>query len=125
MLGAAFIVARRFDEAIAAVQAGIALDASYHFYYLGLAWALSGLRRQEEAVDAFRRATVMAPEMPMVMGGLGASLGLAGHREEALTIVGELHRGGPQGQVNALRLALVSAGLGEHDQAIRPVGASS
>ncbi len=54
----------------------------------------------------------------MGLGGLGAALGLAGRREEALVIVGDLQRRGPQGQVNAFWLALVSAGLGEHDEAI-------
>ena len=86
MLGSLFLVARRFDEAMAVVQAGITLDASYYYHYYGLGWALSGLGRQEEAIDAFRRATAMAPEIPMGLGGLGAALGLAGRREEALAI---------------------------------------
>ena len=117
-LAAAFCFARRFDEAIAAAQTGLGLDANHFYFYVCSGWALIGLGRHEEAVEACRHATNIAPEMLVARGCLGAALGLAGHRQEAFAILDDLARRESQGQVDGLWPGFVSAGLGNHDQAI-------
>ena len=114
----AFVMARRFEEAIAESHAGIELDPSYHFLYMSLGWGLAGLGRHDEAVDAFRQQVIAAAGDPVAQGWLGWALGLAGHRQEALTILGDLEGRRSQEYVGGLLLACVSLGLDEHDQAI-------
>ena len=118
ILQQAFVVARRFEEAIAEAHAGIELDPSYHLSYMSLGWGLAGLGRHDEAVDAFRQQVIAAAGDSFAQGWLGWALGLAGHRQEALTILGDLEGRRSQEYVGGLLLACVSLGLDEHDQAI-------
>ena len=111
-------MARRFDAAIAEVQAGIELDPSYPRLYSSLGWGLAGLSRCDEAVEASRQATIVAPGDPFSQGYLGWALGLAGQKQEALTILEDLERRRSQEYVGGVLLAYVSVGLGDHDQAI-------
>ncbi len=46
----------------------------------------------EEAVEAFRQQVIIAPGEPVGRGCLGWALGLAGQRQEAQTILGDLER---------------------------------
>ena len=115
ILSLVFVIARRFDEAIAEAHAGIELDPTYPRFYLCLGRGLAGLGRYEEAAEAFRQATIVAPGDPTSQADLGCALGLAGHRQEALTMLEELER---QEHVGGVLLADVSMGLGDHDQAI-------
>ena len=108
ILQQAFVVARRFEEAIAEAHAGIELDPSYHLSYMSLGWGLAGLDRHDEAVDAFRQQVIAAAGDPFSQGWLGWALGLAGHRQEALTILGDLEGRRSQEYVGGLLLACVS-----------------
>ena len=118
ILAQVFVVARRFEEAIAEAHAGIELDPSYHPSYMSLGWGLAGLGRHDQAVNAFRQQVIAAAGDPVAQGWLGWALGLAGHRQEALTILGDLEGRRSQEYVGGLLLACVSLGLDEHDQAI-------
>ena len=108
ILQQAFVVARRFEEAIAEAHAGIELDPSYHLSYMSLGRGLAGLDRHDEAVDAFRQQVIAAAGDPFSQGWLGWALGLAGHRQEALTILGDLEGRRSQEYVGGLLLACVS-----------------
>ena len=111
-------IARRFDEAIAEAHAGIELDPSNPVLYWSLGQGLAGLRRYDEAVEAFRQATILASGDPLSQGFLGWALGFAGHRQEALTILEDLERRRSQAYVGGVALAYASLGLGDHDRAI-------
>ena len=68
---------------------------------------------------AFEVSTeVLAPDDPSSLAFLGWALGLAGQRQEALTILDDLERRRSQEYVGGLLSAYVSLGLGDHDQAI-------
>ena len=118
ILAQQFVAARRFEEAIAEAHAAIELDSSYNPLYMALGWGLAGLGRHDEAVDAFRQQVIAAAGDSFAQGWLGWALGLAGHRQEALTILGDLEGRRSQEYVGGLLLACVSLGLDEHDQAI-------
>ena len=117
-LALTLVSSRRFDAAMAEANIGLELDPHFHSHYLTLGWALTGLGRYDEAVEAQRQATLAAPGDPHSQGHLGVVLGLAGHRSEALTILHDLERRRLQEYVSGFLMAQVCLGLGEQDQAI-------
>ena len=117
-VGWTLVMARRFDAAIAEAEAGIELDAAYPLLHLGLGVGLTGLGRHEEGVEACRRATLPTPGEPLPLGYFGWALGLASRKQEARAILEDLERRRSQAYVGGMLLAVVSLGLGDHDQAI-------
>ena len=115
MLAMNLVLARRFDQALVETRAGLELD-SYQPLYWDLCWALVGLGRSDEAVEEGRKAT-LAPGDLIAQAWLGWTLGLAGQRQEALTIFEDLERR-RQDYVGGSLLASVCVGLGDHEQAI-------
>ena len=111
-------LARRFDAAMAEARAGIELESTSHLLYWNLGFALGGLGRYDEAVEAFRQATILAPDDPSSLALFGWGLGLAGRRQEVLTIFGTLERRRTREYFSGFLMALVNVGLGERDQAI-------
>ena len=111
-------MAGRFEAAIAEAHAGLELDSAHFPLYWNLGWAMAGLDRCDEAVEALRQATVIGPADPVSHGWLGWALGLAGQRQEALAILGELEQRRRQAYIGSSLLAWVCLGLGDHDQAI-------
>ena len=78
MLAVVLSLARRYDAAIAEARAGIELDRAYHLFYWDLGLALVGLGRDDEAVEALRQGTILAPGDLFSQAYLGWALGLAG-----------------------------------------------
>ena len=111
-------VTRRFDQAITEVRAGLDLEPEYQQLHWQLGFALVGLGRHGEAVEAFRQASSVSPRDAYTMAQLGWALGLAGKKQEATTILGDLERRQTQEHVPSEQLALVALGLGDHDRAI-------
>ena len=118
MLAFTLIMARRFDSAITEAQAAIELESGYHPFHWVLGWALAGVARHDDAVAACRQATIVAPGDPGPQALLGTVLGLAGQRQEALTILADLEQRRTQEYVGGVLLAYVNLGLGDHVQAI-------
>ena len=110
-------VVRQFDAAMAEAQAGIELEPA-HTLYWDLAFALVGLGRQEEAVEALRHATMVAPGDPTSLASLGWALGLAGNRREALAILEDLERRRTQEYCSGFVMAMINVGLGDLERAI-------
>ena len=111
-------LARRFDAALVEAQAGIELDPSFHIHYYAVGVALVGLGRYEEAVTPFERAVNLAPEDPMSQTFLGWAYGVAGHRKEALALLGQVEKRRIEEYVPCFFIALVNLGLGQHEEAI-------
>ena len=118
VLSFVFYMGWRFDAAIAAAQAGIELDPSHYPFYLVLGLGWMGSAKYDEAIEAFRHAATIAPGDPTPQAFLGRAQGLAGQKQEALTILGHLERRRNESYVGGSLLAQVCLGLGDHDQAI-------
>ena len=63
--------ARRYDEEVAAAQAGIALDSNYAHLHMQLGHGLVHLGRSDEGIEALRRAATLAPDVPVEQSWLG------------------------------------------------------
>ena len=110
-------MARRFDAAIAEARAGIELEPHQSLYW-NLGWASAGLGRHDEAVEALRQATTIAPGDSFSQGLLCWALGLAGQRQEANTILDDLERRRTKAYVSGWLMAHARVGLDARDQAI-------
>ena len=106
------------DPVSALRHAAIELDPSFPSSYQALGWGLVGLGRYDEAVEACRQQVIVVPGDPMAQAGHGWALGLAGRKQEALTILEDLERRRSESYVGGSLLAGVCVGLGDHDRAI-------
>ncbi len=116
-LGAAYIHARRFDEAIAQLRKTVELDGGFYFarYNLGLALELKG--SISEAVAEYQRAIALNDD-PLPLALLGQLYARIGRSDEARQILEQLRERRRQRYVQAYCLAVVNLGLGDHNEAI-------
>ena len=113
--GLPFFFARRFDEARGRYKQALNLDADYWYAHLRLGEADEGLGDFAQAVSEFERATASNGD-PTWQAQRARALALAGRKEEARHLLGEIaakeapHRGSPY------YIALAFAALGERDE---------
>ena len=107
------------EAAIGEARAGIKLERTHHPFHWVLGWAMAGLGRNDEAIEALRHATVLAPDEPISLSSLGWALGLAGCRQEAITILSGLEeKRRTHEYVPCVYMALTSVGLGDTERAM-------
>ena len=70
-LGVMLFLAQRFDAAIVEARGGIELDPNSYLTHMVLGWAFAALGKDQEAIEAFKQATSLAPSDPMPLGHLG------------------------------------------------------
>ncbi len=116
-LGAAYIHARRFDEAIAQLRKAVELDGGFYFARYNLALALELKGSISEAVPEYQRAIALNDD-PLPLALLGHLDARIGRRDEALQILEQLRERRRQRYVEAYCLAVVNLGLGDHNEAI-------
>ena len=117
----AFLMGRRYDEAIREAELALELDSQFPMALirLGLACALSG--RHARAISALRRARGAAPDLPDCRALLAYVLAIAGKTKEAERHLKALERP-PAGQyVPAFLLGVVNVGLGRRARAIAAI----
>ena len=112
-------VARRFDDAIDQAEAVLDMDPAYPMALIRLGVAYAGKGEYAQAVRAFRRAAVTAPELPACLGLLGYAHARAGDGEQALAALDKLRRLSEDRYVPAFPFAIVHLGLGDWDNTLR------
>ena len=117
-LGYELYRARLYVAATTEARAGLELDDSYAPLQWALGFGLVGLGRVDEAVEAFRRSTVIAPGDPTAQALLGWASALAGQRQEALNFLEDLEERRNHEYVSGFFVAMISIGLHEYDEAI-------
>ena len=102
----------KLDEAIALLEQTVEMDPNFHFshHFLGILHAWNG--RLEESLLQHERARALA-DIPSAKMMHAYALGLAGRREEALELIGELERGATAGAAWAFFIAVGYIGVGE------------
>jgi serine/threonine protein kinase/Tol biopolymer transport system component/Tfp pilus assembly protein PilF len=108
---------RRYDQAIEQCQKTLEMDRNFFLahYRLGQAYEQKGMFA--EAIAAIQRAVELSPDNIEMLAALGRVLAVAGRREEARRIVVQLDAGMEHRHSWHFDIALIYAGLGEHDQA--------
>jgi DNA-binding winged helix-turn-helix (wHTH) protein/TolB-like protein/Flp pilus assembly protein TadD len=117
-IGRVFFYKREYDQAIAAYQKIIDMDAGYGQAYLFLGAAYEQKRMYKEAVAAIQRAIDTSGSSPMTVSTLAHAYAVSGEKAEALKLMDRLREMSKQAYVSAYFFAEIYAGLGDNDQAI-------
>src|SRR6266516_1338920 len=116
-LGANYLVARRYDEAIEQFHKAIDLDSRFYYAHWNLAQALEMKGNLREALAEYKKAVELDDD-PFVLALLGQAYAKVGQRDEALKILAQLSQIGAHRYVPSYSYALLHMALGEKDKAI-------
>jgi tetratricopeptide (TPR) repeat protein len=110
----------RYDEAIDHLQKTLEIDDNFVYarFHLGLSYAHLG--RYEESIAELQRAMEQAGGRgALIQSALGYAYAVAGRRDEALQVLAQLQTFPMNRDVSPFYLAMIHAGLGDKEQAIR------
>lgn len=108
---------REFDQAISYARESQRMMPSF-WARIVLGWAYLGEGRSDSAVAEMRVAVAESHDLPFAQAALAHALAKAGRSAEARRILSELLQRSLRGYVSAYDIAVVYAGLGDHDRAI-------
>lgn len=115
-LGFMLVTAHRFDDAIAAERHTLELDSTYAPAYWSLGDADTFLHRFDVADSEFTRARKYSG---LMLGDMGFAYGLAGDTGAARRFLREMSERSRTTYVDPFDRALVFAGMGDRDSALR------
>jgi tetratricopeptide (TPR) repeat protein len=116
-LGATFVYARRYDEAIAELKRKLVLDPNSSLTHSYLGWAYGSKGMYPEAITEARTALELNNSY-FIKGYLALWLARSGNRAESLKILTELKKAASEGYVRPSTLAIVYIGLGDKEEAL-------
>jgi tetratricopeptide (TPR) repeat protein len=120
-----YFMAGRHEAAVVQLQRTLELHPGFAWAQVELAWNQAFLGRLPEAVAAARRAeALLAAEgasggTDFAVASLAHVYAIAGEREEALRLLAVLVTSSRQRYVDPFKFAIVHAGLGDVDEALR------
>jgi tetratricopeptide (TPR) repeat protein len=112
---------REFDAAIACGKKALELHPYLYLGRLFYGEALEYSGRVEEALEQYRLAIIMSPDLPWLQAVEGACLARLGRRKEAAAILADLLQTRKQQYVDAYFVAVLLAALGDRDQAFQEI----
>ncbi len=117
-LGWRLYMARQFDSAIAQLRNTTEMDPTYLLAHIVLGQCYEQKGQFGLAIAELQTAATMFPGSPPVLAALGHAYATAGRRTEALRLLGQLRSLSVHRYVSPFYIALLSNGLGDHQQAI-------
>jgi len=115
-LGWALYNARRYDESIAQLNKALEMDPNLEVARWELSWNYAQKKMYPEAISECRHLLSLAPPDQAVLGTCGGVYGLAGRRQEALSLLIRLRRISAKGYLDAYNVACLYDGLGDNDR---------
>ncbi len=112
------LLARRYDDCIEACAEVAELDPHFYKAYSNMARAHVHKGMFREGLALYEKARQLIGNIPPLLGAMGHAHGLAGNREEARRLLGELKEMAKQRHVPASAFAMVHIGLGDCDAAL-------
>jgi len=116
-LGAGFVAARRYDDAITQLRKTIEMDARFYYAHWNLGEALELKGQVPQALGEYKKAAELNDD-PLVVGLIAHAYANLGQRDEASKRLEQLQQIATRRYVSSYTLAVVHIGLGEHAQAI-------
>jgi TolB-like protein/Tfp pilus assembly protein PilF len=108
-------MARDDDRALQQYRETLELDPNYPIAHRELAWVYAGMGAHAQALEMAERAVQLSSDAPS-LASLGCMYGLAGRRENALKILGQLMERKKGEYVAPVYVAWVYMGLNQKDQ---------
>ncbi len=108
---------RQFERGLRQARQLVELEPGHHLAHKMLGLVYLGMQKYDESAVAFRRATELSGDFPLMLGWLGLASGLGGHTAEARTIMERLREIASERFVLPSSFAWVHLGLGEIDDA--------
>jgi Flp pilus assembly protein TadD len=115
-VGFVLVMARRFNDAIAAERRTLQLDSTFAPAYWSLGDAYTGMRKFDDAASEFAKARANSG---LLLGDIGYSYAAAGDTRSARDYLAAMDLRSRTAYVDPYDRALVYAGLGERDAAMR------
>jgi TolB-like protein/Flp pilus assembly protein TadD len=117
-VGYPYYYARKYDEAIAWFRKGLELEPklSWCHLWIGQAYVQKGMFK--EAIDEVNQAVRLSGGDIRTKATLGYAYAVAGQREEAGKVLRDLQALSKERYVSPYYFALISAGLGDNQQAV-------
>ncbi|MGH9846730.1 MAG: tetratricopeptide repeat protein [Blastocatellia bacterium] len=115
-VGLVYHRARQGDRAIEQYLKTIELDPNFWSAHQHLGWAYEQKAMYEEAIAELHQASA-AGDRTKIWAELGQIYAVSGRRAEAEKVLGELQECAAQRYVSPYEIAIIYAGLAEHDQA--------
>jgi tetratricopeptide (TPR) repeat protein len=112
-----YYFARRYDEAIAQLRKTLDMDENFWVARLWLGWTYANIGRLPEALAELQAARQLEDNLEIV-AALGYTYGRAGRRVEAQQVLDEFQQLSRTRYVSPMVAALVTIGMGEHEQAL-------
>jgi serine/threonine protein kinase/TolB-like protein/Tfp pilus assembly protein PilF len=115
-VGAALYWARRYNEAIQELGRALALDPNFFQTHQALGWAYVQTGAYEQAIGEFKKALDLGGGS-QVDTDLAHAYAVSGHTAEANALLRQILDNAGRRYVASVDVAVVYAGLGNHDQA--------
>jgi tetratricopeptide (TPR) repeat protein len=110
---------REFESAVACGKKALELHPYLYLGRLFYAESLEHSGKPSQALEQYRLAVIMCPDLPWLQAMEGACLAKQGHRKEALSILAELVQIRKTHYVDAYFMAVLLDALGDPDQAFQ------
>jgi TolB-like protein/Tfp pilus assembly protein PilF len=118
-LGWRLYMARHYEQAIQQLRNTLEMDPNFALARLVLGETFEQQRDYSQAISQLQKATANSPNSPLMLAGLGHAYGVAKRAGEARVLLNQLMELSKKQYVAPFYIALVYAGLGENDNAIR------
>jgi TolB-like protein/DNA-binding winged helix-turn-helix (wHTH) protein/Flp pilus assembly protein TadD len=112
------LIAHKYDESIEQSRKTLEMDPNFALAHNQLGQALLQKNRNDAAILELRKAVQLSEGSPVCTANLARAYALAGRKSEAQVLLRELKIRSHPSYSNASEIALVSAALGETDEAM-------
>jgi serine/threonine-protein kinase len=116
-LGVMYYFARRYDKAIEQYQKVLELDPGFIRVYVTLGSVYGQKGMYEQAIDMIQKAINLSGDRSKI-AALGRAYALAGNKDKAVKIIGELKKLSEKRYISPYCIALIYAGMHEYDSAM-------
>jgi tetratricopeptide (TPR) repeat protein len=114
-----YYFARRFEEADRMSRQTLAIEPDFPYSHMQRGMNLIAEGRASEALEELRRFRSLSGDSPLARALTAYAQAVHGQKREALSALREMHELSRQRYLPAYPFAIVYAGLGEADEAIR------
>ena len=118
-LGWRLYMARRYDEAIQQLRNTTDMDPTFALAHLVLGQAYEQKAEYSSAIAEFQSAVAGSHNSPPMVAALARVYAISGRQSEARRMLEQLKQRSKQEYVSPFYIALVYAGLGQNDEAVK------